>query len=224
MSVYDDDYPLTNDPECMKWRALDALYGSAFQDGGMFVDAICQLLRSDADLSRDFRDELAGAIERGRSGYRTVELNNEGIPKPRLVAECFPAAKMRKAVNDRFRWFDAGQAVCEARQSGLSGDEAIIAAGSKFSLGYEAMRKYAIPYYKEFVRLFEKGDEWLNHNVAFAAVFPEISDDLQGEDQKDRDFATAEVYDIMKCHYIWATADMAVNGLTSPRSSDKWQW
>lgn len=220
----DDDYPLTDNPEAMRWIALDALNGSAFQTGGMFVDAICQFLRSDAELCREFRDELAGAIERGRSGYRITEYNSEGVPKPRLVAENFPAAKMKKAINDRYRWFNAGEEVFRARENGIKGDESIILSGNKFNLRYEAMRKYAIPYYKEFLSLIEKGDGWLNHDSAVAPIFPELLSDMHSNDELTREIALDEISNMLKSHYIWATADMAVNGLTSPRSSQEWEW
>lgn len=224
MSVYDDDYPRTDSPSIMNWRALDALNGSAFQDGGMFVDAICQLLLSDAEIDREVRTELAKAIERGRSGYRTNEYNSEGILKPRLVAEGFPAAKMRRAVNDRSRWFDAGEAVFEARENGLTGDEAIIAAGKKFNLGFEAMRKYAIPYYKEFLSLLESGSSWLNYESAVQPISPELLVDMHSDEEVIREYALDEISGLLKSHYIHMTADMAVNNLDAPRPVDEMDW
>ncbi|MBV2147446.1 hypothetical protein KRZ98_03985 [Sphingobium sp. AS12] len=224
MSVYGDDYPRTDDPSSMNWRALDALNGSAFQDGGMFVDAICQLLLSDAEIDREVRVELASAIGRGRSGYRSTEYNSDGIPKPRLVAEGFPAAKMRRAVNDRYRWFDAGEAVFEARKNGITGDEAILVAGKKFKLGFEAMRKYAIPFYKEFCSLIERGDGWLNLDSAVTPIFPELIEEMNSDDEDARELALDEISEMLKSHYIFSTADMAVNGLEAPRSLDERDW
>lgn len=217
-------FPPTDDPETLNWRALDALNGSAFQDGGQFVDTICALLLSDADIAQEVRTELAKAMERGRSGYRLNESNSEGVPKPRLVAEGFPAAKMKRAVNDRYKWFDAGEAVFDAREAGMSGDEAILFAGKKYKLGFEAMRKYAIPFYRDFRDQLEKKDGWLSIDTAVIPIMPEYIDDLSSENEFEREIALNEISDLLKVHYIWATADMAVYGLKHPRNRDEWPW
>ncbi|RJG55055.1 hypothetical protein D0Z70_09530 [Sphingobium terrigena] len=131
---------------------------------------------------------------------------------------------MKRAVNDRFKWFDAGEAVFDAREAGMGGDEAILFAGKRFRLGFEAMRKYAIPFYRDFRIQLEKKDGWLSIDSAVKPIMPELISDLESEDEFTRDYALGEISDLLKVHYIWATADMAVHGLNHPRESEQWPW
>ncbi|WP_313393544.1 hypothetical protein [Sphingobium yanoikuyae] len=207
----------------LNWLAIGALRGENFQDAGDFVDTLCELLRSDTPITVEVREELAQALQRGKHGYRLTEFNEAGDLKPRLMAEGFSSAKMRKAVRDRRRWLDAGEELYDARLNGASGDDAVIEVGRKYGLGFEAMRKNAVPFFKEFMEQVEAKDGWLTPEVALPAdMIKELNDEALEEGY--REMVIEDGNSLMKSYFCWAKADQSINGLDQPRHMNDWQW
>ena len=213
---------MSTNPADLNSLALGALDGSNFQDSADYINTLCRLLRSKVAISREVREELAAALERGKFGLRLQEFNQYGDLKPRLRVEEVCSAKMRDAVRTRYKWLDAGEAVFDAREDGLRGDDAIFSVGKQFGLGFDAMRKYALPFYREFLAEIDKA-EWLTPEQAVSEwVLQKV--DASGVDEHVREAYFEDGNKQMKSYFVWAKADQFINGLAQPRGMDQWSW
>jgi hypothetical protein len=152
-------------PSAMNSRSLCGLTGYGPATAGSLADQLCELLRSKHEISRDVREALADAIERGRSGYRVRAVNEEnGEDLPWLeIGGLGRSGEIAKFKFARRRWVDAAYEV-EAerltvdRRTKRTGT-IVHEVGERYGLGPDGMKKKARPFFKALEAAFAD----LNH-------------------------------------------------------------
>jgi hypothetical protein len=145
-----DDEPVS--PEHLNWQIQFGLSGSMLISAGELTDMLSDFLRSGLPLEQETRGAIADALQRGRADARIEETNEDGFPMPRLSLQGLALqGRLDKASKTRWKWLSAAQDLQEARAQGGKGDALTIEIGQRYELQFEAMKKDAIPFQRQFL-------------------------------------------------------------------------
>ena len=122
-----------------------------------------------------------------------------------MVEDLGPNAAVNNAAAVRFNYLEAAEEYQRLRESKVSADDAIIAAGGPRDLRFDSMRKHALPFQKKM------SDAFNNPAHELHAVTKAVVDDLAsiGMKRPDENHQQEDYYSIFRSHFVWAEAEKA---------------
>lgn len=178
LSEPDPEWMDENSAYFRNYRVNSAMEGNLVAGPSEIADEIIELLRSDYEISREVRDELAEAFLRGRGGMRPRESDPDDVRPYIAVAGGGDRARLSKAVLIRRKWFDAAELLDQKKLNGQKGDEVMHSVGKDYGLNYETMKK-AKTFYNKFLIEFQDNESALCKSMRESGMDSEKYKNLQ---------------------------------------------
>lgn len=179
-------------------RACLALHGELVLDNSYgtatVADALCQLLKSPHEISREVRSLLVTAFERGKNGYRPENDKDEHIVRF-IIEDLGPNSAVNGMAQTRFNYLEAAEEYHNLINTGMRKSEARMKAGLHRKLDQDSMRKKAEKFFDTFKSALGDPHHEIHNKIHEYGMF------MAPDGQHDEDY-----YYAFRSEFVWDSA------------------